>query len=247
MAGRKHKHTVDYFPHYCNPDSKTIFVLESQFGLVGYAIWYKTLEMLGKSKHHYIDLRDDTDLLFVISKFKISKQELEDIYDLLAKMEAIDRDMWKEKIVFSENFISNVEDAYARRKGINVLHKYDLCQHLNIKCKQKSPKESKVKETKEKIDFSEMLNFINKTLKKDYRVINDSVRKKFAARINDGYTKEDIVSSIINASKNDYHKDNNYQYLTPEFFSRANTIDKYMASGTAKQSLRDKYKIGNIT
>ena len=61
MAGRKNKYTVDYFPHYCRgQESKTMFILENKFGLIGYAVWYKTLELLGKTENHYIDLRDDT-------------------------------------------------------------------------------------------------------------------------------------------------------------------------------------------
>ena len=29
-----------------------------------------------------------------------------------------------------------------------------------------------------------------------------------------------------------YHKDNGFQYLTPEFFSRADTLDKYGSKST---------------
>lgn len=150
MAGRKNKYTVDYFPHYCKGnESKTIFILENKFGLKGYAIWFKTLELLGKSEYHYIDLREETDLLFLISKMRITEQELNDIYDLLSKLKAIDEFLWNHKIVFSENFINNIEDAYVRRKGINVLHKLDICNHLSIKCKHKSIKERKEDENKE--------------------------------------------------------------------------------------------------
>lgn len=150
MAGRKNKYTVDYFPHYCKGlESKTMFILENKFGLIGYAVWYKTLELLGKTEYHYLDLRDDTDLLFLISKLGISEDKFIQIYDLLAKVNAIDIELWNNKIIFSDNFVSNIEDAYVRRKGINVLHKFDLCKHLSIKCKQKLPKERKGEETKE--------------------------------------------------------------------------------------------------
>ncbi len=153
MAGRKNKHTVDYFPHYCKGESKTLFILENKFGLKGYAVWYKTLEILGGSEHHFIDLRNETDLLFLISKMKITEEELINIYDLLSKLDAIDFDLWSNKIVFSENFINNVEDAYARRNGINVLHKLDLCKHLSIKCVHKRTNQSKEEESKEKKEY----------------------------------------------------------------------------------------------
>jgi len=154
MAGRKDKNTVDYFPHYCD-SGKTLFIIESTFKHVGYAIWFKTLELLGSSDNHYIDLRDDTDLLFLVSKLKVTESQLTSIYDLCAKLGAIDEFLWNNKIVFSENFISNIEDAYKRRSN-TCLHKLDLCKHLSILCEQKSTiceqkstKKSKVKESKE--------------------------------------------------------------------------------------------------
>lgn len=80
---------------------------------------------------------------------------------------------------------------------------------------------------KNNIDFLLLLDFlINKTGRK-FKLINKTVRKSFNARIREGYTKEIIMNSIINASNNQYHKDNGSQYLTPEFFSRASTLDKY--------------------
>ena len=58
-------------------------------------------------------------------------------------------------------------------------------------------------------------------------MINDTVKAKFKARIKDGYTKEDILNTINNASKDPFHIENNFKYLTPEYFSRASTIDKH--------------------
>jgi len=180
MAGRKNKYTVDYFPHYCSgDDSKTMFILENKFGLVGYAVWFKTLELLGKSENHYIDLRDDTDMLFLISKLGITEEKFTEIYNLLAKLEAIDLDLWNSKIIFSDNFVSNIEDAYVRRKGIDVLHKYDLCKHLSIKCGQKLPNQSKPNQSKpdeikiedRKADFEKSLTPFLETY--DNSLLND--------------------------------------------------------------------------
>ena len=151
MAGRKDKNTVDYFPHYADAGSKTMFIIESRFGHEGYAIWYKTLELLASSDNHYIDLRDDTNLLFLISKFKTTEEKINNIYDLLAKLNAIDSHLWKNKIVFSENFVKNIEDAY-RRRSSDCLHKLDLCRHLSIKCEQKSSKSEQKLANKTKLN-----------------------------------------------------------------------------------------------
>lgn len=83
------------------------------------------------------------------------------------------------------------------------------------------------KETKDKLDFVKLLSFINLKTGRSFKTINDKVKHKYKARLKDGYTKEDILNSIVNASNLQYHKDNGCQYLTPEFFSRQDTLDKY--------------------
>lgn len=77
------------------------------------------------------------------------------------------------------------------------------------------------------IDFLLLKDFLNKNTGREFRTINKSVQAKFNARLKDGYKKQDILNAIKNASSSQYHKDNGCQYLTPEFFSRAATLDKY--------------------
>ena len=83
------------------------------------------------------------------------------------------------------------------------------------------------------IDFTSLLSFINKSTGRNFKVINKGVKNKFIARLKDGYTKQDIFTAITESVKTEYHKENNFQYLTPEFFSRSSTLDKY--SNTTKQ------------
>jgi uncharacterized phage protein (TIGR02220 family) len=100
-------------------------------------------------------------------------------------------------------------------------------QDENLKNPPLEKKEKRKEKENNTIDFSSLLSFINKTTGRSFKNINDSVKKKFNARLKDGYSKSDILSAIKNAVNNDYHKGNNFQYLTPEFFSRADTLDKY--------------------
>jgi len=77
------------------------------------------------------------------------------------------------------------------------------------------------------INFSGLLGFINSSLDKKFKVVNPSVQLKFKARLKDGYSKEDIFNAITNVSKDDFHKESNFKWATPEYFSRPATLDKY--------------------
>lgn len=80
---------------------------------------------------------------------------------------------------------------------------------------------------KDTINFDKLLLFLNSKTKRNFKLINEATKKKYRARIKDGYTSKDIANAIENAVNSDYHKENNFRYLTPEFFSRAETLDKY--------------------
>ncbi len=97
----------------------------------------------------------------------------------------------------------------------------------------------------ENIDFKKLIEFINKKTGRDFKVINKTVKGKYLARLKDGYSKQDILNAVSNAVKNDYHKGENFKYLTPEFFSRAETLDKY--SNTKKEPEKPKPQNSAIT
>jgi uncharacterized phage protein (TIGR02220 family) len=79
----------------------------------------------------------------------------------------------------------------------------------------------------DKIDFDALILFINKTFGRSFKKVSPTVKSKYNARLKDGYTKEDFKTAITNCSKNKFHIDNNFQYCTPEYFSRSEVIDKY--------------------
>jgi uncharacterized phage protein (TIGR02220 family) len=79
----------------------------------------------------------------------------------------------------------------------------------------------------ENIDFDSLLNLINDTFKRSFRTINAKNRNAYMARMKQGYKKTDIQTAIKNCLSNNYHIETNYRYCTPEFFSRADVLDKY--------------------
>jgi len=149
----------------------------------------------------------------------MEKFEYKVIYDL-SKMELQDilNDLGNEgwEVISIDKYI------VAKRKALANINK------LGVKKQQIIP-----------IDFSVLLKFINDQPGREFKIINKSVRAKFFARLKDGYTKEDIRNTIINACKDEYHKETNFKYITPEYLSRASTIDKF--SNTLNES--DKIKL----
>jgi DnaD/phage-associated family protein len=113
---RPTKQTVDYFPHYCN-HKKTMFILEERYGNDGYAFWFKLLELLGDSNGHYYRLDNPANWEFLQAKTHLSKGKCEEILNLLATLEAIDKSLWTEyRVVWSDNFVEGVSDAYKNRR-----------------------------------------------------------------------------------------------------------------------------------
>lgn len=154
---RPRKQTVDYFPHYCM-GGKTMFILEQKYGNDGYAFWFKLLEMLGASEGHYLQLENPADLEFLTAKTHIEADKCEEILSLLAKLDAIDADLWNEhKVVWSDNFASNISDAYRNRK-VDTPSKPDFSRQKpttsevsSEEKREKSTDEMKLDETKEDI------------------------------------------------------------------------------------------------
>jgi hypothetical protein len=126
---RPQKQTVDYFSHSCT-SGKTIFILEQKYGNDGYAFWFKLLEQLGRKEGHFIDLSDEVELLHLTAISRVSAEKIEEILDLLVKVEAIDKPLWVDhKVIWCEKFVDGLSDLYARRK----VEKPNRMQILSIK------------------------------------------------------------------------------------------------------------------
>jgi len=127
---RPKKAVVEYFPHFVN-HGKTIYTLETKFGDQGYVFWFKLLELLGATEHHYLNCNDIENWEFLLAKTHLNEETANNILNLLAKLDSIDQELWEYKIIRSANFITNLESVYQRRK-ISVYTKQDiinLCVH----------------------------------------------------------------------------------------------------------------------
>ena len=88
---------------------------------------------------------------------------------------------------------------------------------------RKENKEVK-EDDKSLIDYNKLLDYINSTFNKNFKILNDKAKKQFKARLKD-YSK-DVFKIVIDNLKNDeYHKETNYKFITPEYISREKTIE----------------------
>ena len=157
---RPKKQTVDYFPHDCT-HKKTIFILEQRYGNDGYAFWFKLLELLGDTEKHYIDLNESEAWEFLQAKTHLSGDMCKEILDLLSKLNAIDPELWQNKVIWSDNFIERIATVYNNRrqetpeKPSFYKQKPSSAGVSTKKTPQSKVKESKVKENIYTDEFEE--------------------------------------------------------------------------------------------
>lgn len=188
---RPERNTVDYFPHYIS-DGKKMFFIEHKYGNDGYSTWFKLLESLAITEYHYLDLQNESDIMYLSAKCNISEKTLIDILNDLSKLGEIDLELWNEKIVFSDKFIESIQDAYVRRNN-KCMQKHDLCKHLIGLCRLKDTflsknkdnnTQSKVKYTKEEeskknIDIPTFEDFLNYAIEHKPKVSKIDLKYKY--------------------------------------------------------------------
>ena len=114
---RPKKQTVDYFTHDCDClNKKTLYIIDNKFGNDGYAFWFKLLEILGSTEGHYFNCNDESNWYYLLAKTHLEETKALEIINSLVNLEAIDKELWDKKIIWSKNFINRLEDVYIRRK-----------------------------------------------------------------------------------------------------------------------------------
>lgn len=83
------------------------------------------------------------------------------------------------------------------------------------------------KEIKDDFNFNSFLKWFNEITGKRIRVVSDKAKKQIRARIREGYTSRDIVKAVNNCLSDPYHQQHRH-YLTPEFISRSDKLEKYL-------------------
>lgn len=161
---RPERNDVDYFPFYCK-EGKAMFIIESQYGNDGYATWVKLLRLLAVTNYHYLNLQTETEVLFIASKCKVSKETLLRIINTLVDIGEFDAELWEDKIIWSAKFIESIKDAYFKR-GNKTMFREEFIGFITALGVRK-PSKSTRKPTKDTILYN--------TILKDSKVDNTKV------------------------------------------------------------------------
>jgi len=115
-VSRPIKDTVDYFFHDVK-QGKTLRILQSKYGNDGYAVWFKTLEILGSSNGHFYDFNNPLEREDMVAYMGVSEGLCMQIFSTLAELGKLDKHLLEAKILWSMKFIERLTPLYERRKG----------------------------------------------------------------------------------------------------------------------------------
>jgi len=212
MAGRPKKNTVDYFPHYCTA-SKTMFILEQKYKNDGYSFWFKLLEILGCSDNHFIDCRNVDVWEFLQAKTRLSEDICIEILNLLARLEAIDKELWKNHIIWCQHFVNNLEPVYNNRKAKIPLKPnfYDLKSSEEAISTNRNNNNSQIEPISTEINAQSKVE----ESKEEERKVEES-KEESSSQNCDAALKKDFIDELLDLFCEEYkiNREDDYELIT---------------------------------
>ena len=128
---RQSKATVDYFPHKVN-HSQSLKIIIKRYQQTGYMFWYKLLELLGSSEFHFFDIQEEEKFEDFYTDCFIDFDLSMELLNKFAKLGMINQSLFEQGIIYSENFVENIKDAY-RKRNINPVFFNEIVDTLTSK------------------------------------------------------------------------------------------------------------------
>ncbi len=240
---------LDYFPFdvYFFEDRKIrrLFIKHGSQGILIYLILVCEIY---KDCGYYI--RCDSDLFFDIGdKLKIDENIVKSMMDYFINIELFSKDLYNQGILSSKG----IQKRYkmAKENATSKIGEYNLLDNNvnnhNLTAVNKSlttvndgitniisqiNAQSKENENQRKVNnfdmdgFDHLLNIFNlklkKNLKKDVKSVN-----QYYNRLKDGYSIENFIQALENAMNDKFHIDNLFNYITIEYITRPEILNKY--------------------
>ena len=217
----------------CSRESKGLFIDLCAL------YWARLGELNLKNAINRLHLKDDSEFSELLDEQIMSIIDDEIVIDFLdEQIEQFSEVINKRRKAAKKRWSGNTDNqavnahAYAHAYPNAMLLREDKRREEKEKSNKKESLKQKV--STDKIDYDKLLALYNQTLGKQSRVVNAKTRKQINARLKEGYTKRDLVTALNNAAKDSFHMDNNYKYLTLEFISRADKLDKFLNANQYK-------------
>ena len=113
---RPERNNIDYFPHPVK-HGKKMFFIRKKYGNDGYVVWNMLLEKLGDANFHYLNLNDESELMYLYSEFDVTNEILIAIIEDLIKFGEFDKELWEDRILYNQKFVDSIYDAYKKRSN----------------------------------------------------------------------------------------------------------------------------------
>lgn len=214
---------MKYFLHDSNAfNDEKITMLFIEFGYEGLGLFYTILEKIAAQEK-------PVNTKVLKEQLRVGKK-LNKCWEFMEKIEIISSNNGetfnKQLLNYSEKYQIKKEKTAERLSQWRENQK----NKENETRSELDSNASKVKVSKVKVYkdiYIQYLSFLNSCVQKEYRG-SPKNEAAFSARISGGFTFEEICTAIKNATIDPYHKSEKYRYLTPEFFTRADKLDKFL-------------------
>jgi len=130
--GRPERHDADYFPFYVK-DGKTLFILESKYGLQGIGFFTNLMRFLTRQTDHHICIHEESDRLYFFATIRCPEELGMDMIGLMVKTGKLDAKLWDEsRVIVSQDLLDSLQDAYKNRNNpIIEIDQIRLSYHTN--------------------------------------------------------------------------------------------------------------------
>jgi uncharacterized phage protein (TIGR02220 family) len=211
---------------------------EGKKSFIAYSDWYgmfKALpdEVAGKLIKHifsYVNDENPTTEDFVINAL------FEQVKSTLKR----DLKKWEEQQ--EQRKQAGIRSAEVRRQNATLVNARSISSTDNVSV---SVSDNVINKEQPKVDWDLLLSAFNDLTKRNFKLIPEKAKRQILARLKEGYTKADLWNAIENCYNDEYHKETNHKYLTLEFISRPDKMEKYSVD-VVKTKKIDKSKIGML-